>query len=113
MGVAVVVDDGQLTTPQLHWFVIRSNAHLLYNSIICGGVGSSCSIKRGYLDRMVSAYVSLIEKIQQQTHYTPLPQPNYHINNTNDTISRKSWILVDCACGVRVTKISIPNYILK
>lgn len=71
-------------------FVIRSNAHLLYNSIMCGGVGSSCSIERGYLDGMVSAYVSLIEKnTTTNTLHSVLPQPNYHINNTNDTIGRK------------------------
>lgn len=89
---ATVIDHGFVTTPQLHWSVMRSNPQNMPGVAIGGGAGG---LEREYLEGMAAAYISLIRTKQ-------LPG-----------VLRKRQLLVDCACGIGGLKVPILNSILR
>jgi Phosphomannomutase len=84
---AVVIDHGCVTTPQLHYFVLRSNPHRMPNALLCGSSG--CCFENEYLESIVGSYVTLIATKE----YERVAGVASH-NETSRTM------LVDCACGV-------------
>jgi len=91
---ATVIDHGFVTTPQLHWSVMRSNPHNMSGVAIGGGVGG---LEREYLEGMAGAYISLIRTA----------------NQISGGVLRKRQLLVDCACGIGGLKVPILNSILR
>ncbi len=89
---AKVVDHGCVTTPQLHYFVLRSNPHNMPNALACGSSGSS--FEKDYFNAIIGSYTTLIST-----------------KKGKGNSSRK--MLVDCACGVGGLKTSLLNDMLK
>lgn len=93
---AKVIDHGCVTTPQLHYYVLRSNPHNMPNSLVCGSSGSSFEID--YIQSIIGSYISLIST-------------RISTGGLSATGTRK--LLVDCACGVGGLKIPLLNEMLK
>jgi len=89
---ATVIDHGFVTTPQLHWSVMRSNPHNISGIAIGGGAGG---LEREYLEGMAGAYISLIRT-----------------KNFPGALTKRQ-LLVDCACGIGGLKVPILNSILR
>lgn len=98
---AVVIDHGCVTTPQLHYYVLRSNPHLMPNALMCGSSG--CSFEQEYLTSIVGSYAALIStKIS-----------NDSLNDLKNNMVKNRTLLVDCACGVGGLKIPLLNELLQ
>lgn len=87
------IDHGCVTTPQLHYFVLRTNWHHVPNALICGGSGGG--FEREYLEGMVASYASLLQ------------------TDTRENTKKQRTLLVDCACGVGGPKILLLKKILQ
>ena len=87
------IDHGVVTTPQLHYFVLRTNWHHVPNALICGGSGGG--FEREYLEGMVASYVKLLQ------------------TKTKEDMQHSRTLLVDCACGVGGPKILLLKRILQ
>jgi len=77
-----IIDHGIVTTPQLHYFVMHANSHLLPNAI------PFHYHIHGYFDAICHSYLSLLNTKTTQGDQSSLQRPKQRI-----------WI-VDCACGV-------------
>jgi len=104
---ATVIDHGECTTPQLHHAVMTSNSSRLptllrsWHSSLLGVSGGGAGTESGYFDRIVGAYISLIQTAASPNQTSVLKS------------SKKRKIVVDCACGVGGPKINIINYLLQ
>ena len=92
---ATVIDHGCITTPALHYYVLRSNPHHMPNALICGSSGTS--FEKEYLNSIIGSYVTLLST-------------KHSAKNVNDAPRRQ--MLVDCACGVGGLKIPLLNHML-
>lgn len=100
---AMVIDHGTVTTPQLHYYVLRSNPHRMPNALLCGSSG--CSFEEEYLESIVGSYVTLISTKEYERVLFPA------IDARSNGPSRT--MLVDCACGVGGLKIPKMNAMLQ
>ena len=91
---AMVIDHGCVTTPQLHYYVLRSNPHNMPNALICGSSGTS--FETDYMQSIVGSYVTLVAS-----------------NSDTKAHTSKRKLLVDCACGVGGLKIPMLNEMLR
>jgi|AntRauTorckE5430_2_1112549.scaffolds.fasta_scaffold00905_5 phosphoacetylglucosamine mutase len=93
---ATVIDHGCVTTPALHYYVLRSNPHNMPNALVCGSSGTS--FEKDYLESILGSYLSLLstQNSKQKAEIAPNRQ-----------------LLVDCACGVGGLKIPLLNAMLK
>mmetsp|Transcript_7618 Transcript_7618/g.14412 ORF Transcript_7618/g.14412 Transcript_7618/m.14412 type:complete len:645 (+) Transcript_7618:148-2082(+) len=96
---ATVIDHGCVTTPQLHYFVLRSNPHRMPNALLCGSSGSC--FENEYLESIVGSYVTLISTKE----YDERSQNLHSVTNR--------MMLVDCACGVGGLKLPKINEMLQ
>jgi len=102
---ATVIYHGYVTTPQLHWSVLRSNPQNMPGVVMSCGVGG---LEREYLEGIAGAYISLIHTKQYDDSLLELPTSKKRL------IPRKNRnIIVDCACGVGGLKVPILNSILR
>ena len=91
---AMVIDHGCVTTPQLHYYVLRSNPHHMPNALVCGSSGSS--FEKDYMEAVIGSYITLLAS-----------------NTLKKNKEEKRKLLVDCACGVGGLKIPILNDMLR
>ena len=98
---AKVIDHGCVTTPQLHYYVLRSNPHNMPNALVCGSSG--CSFEKDYMESIIGSYISLLS--------SNISKGSLKGNSGDGALKRK--LLVDCACGVGGLKISLLNEMLK
>lgn len=93
---AMVIDHGLVTTPALHYNVLRSNINHMPNALLCGSSGTS--FEKEYLNSIIGSYVSLLSTKNQL--YTQKMHGN------------KRSMLVDCACGVGGLKVPLLNQMI-
>jgi len=99
---ATVVDHGCVTTPQLHYYVLRSNQQNMPNALL--SFSSPAGFERDYLEGMIGAYTSLIGTADISDS-----------SNSKNSLgsSKPRTVVVDCACGVGGLKIPLLNTILR
>ncbi len=94
---AIVIDHGCVTTPQLHYFVLRSNAQNLPNALLA--MSSGVGFERDYIEGIIGTYMTLVGTKSEEPNVNKMP-------------GRRRKMLVDCACGVGGMKIPILNTML-
>lgn len=95
------IDHGLVTTPQLHYYVLRSNMQNMPNALLA--MSSGIGFRRDYIQGIVGSYLTLIHTCMN---------PNNHEISSKDQ-NRKRRMLVDCACGVGGLQIPILNAMLR
>eukprot|EP00568_Trieres_chinensis_P000174 CAMPEP_0183305548 /NCGR_PEP_ID=MMETSP0160_2-20130417/10246_1 /TAXON_ID=2839 ORGANISM="Odontella Sinensis, Strain Grunow 1884" /NCGR_SAMPLE_ID=MMETSP0160_2 /ASSEMBLY_ACC=CAM_ASM_000250 /LENGTH=630 /DNA_ID=CAMNT_0025468759 /DNA_START=44 /DNA_END=1936 /DNA_ORIENTATION=- len=90
---AIAIDHGVVTTPQLHHFVMHSNAHRLPN------VSPQRLDEGGYLETICGSYAALMRTAS--------------IGSDGDSLRTRRTLLVDCACGVGGLKVPLIQSTLK
>ncbi len=93
---AKVIDHGCVTTPQLHYYTLRSNPHHMPNALGCGSLGTC--FEKDYMSSIIGSYVSLLN--------------TYSEGNQKGVVSPRQ-LMLDCACGVGGLKIDKLNAILE
>ncbi len=93
---AKVIDHGCVTTPQLHYYTLRSNPHHMPNALGCGSFGSC--FEEDYMTSIIGSYVSLMSLSSGENH---------------EGVLRPRRLMIDCACGVGGLKIDKLNAILE
>jgi phosphoacetylglucosamine mutase len=96
-----IIDHGCITTPQLHYYVLRSNLHVVPNALL--SMSSAIGYQHDYLHGIVSSYLTLISTDDN----------NYDDNNDHGKRTKESVMLVDCACGIGGLKIPMFNELLQ
>ena len=102
-----VIDHGCVTTPQLHYYVLRSNMQNMPNSLLT--MSSGIGFERDYMEGMIGTYLTLIATATG----TGTGITTTHDNDQNGKGSTKRRMLVDCACGIGGLKIPILNNLLR
>ena len=90
---ATVVDHGCVTTPQLHYYVLRSNMQNMPNALLA--MSSGIGYERDYMEGIIGSYLTLIDTA------------------TEAQTSQKRTMLVDCACGIGGLKIPVLDSMLR
>lgn len=94
---ATVIDHGCVTTPQLHYFVLRSNMQNMPNALL--SMSSGIGFERDYIEGIIGTYISLIGTRTGSS-------------NSNGS-TRERTMVVDCACGIGGLKVPILNSMLR
>jgi len=96
-----VIDHGLVTTPQLHYYVLRSNLQNMPSALLA--MSSGLGFERDYIEGMIGAYLTLIgTSIRKNKRHDIIPTNN-----------NKRRMFVDCACGVGGLKVPILNSFLR
>ncbi len=95
------IDHGLVTTPQLHYYVLRSNMQNMPNALLA--MSSGIGFRRDYMQGIVGSYLTLI--------HTRINSNNHEISSKDQ--GRKRRMLVDCACGVGGLQIPMLNAMLR
>ena len=90
---ATVIDHGIVTTPQLHHFVMHSNAHRLPNVV------PQRADEDGYLDTICGSYAALMR--------TASSAGEVGGGSLTSSGGGRRTVAVDCACGVGGTKVPL------
>lgn len=99
---AKVIHHGLITTPQLHWFVLASNPHRMFNiSLASTTLGS---LHTQYFQTIVGSYIALLQ--------TQTLSPLHNNHSSSNSRSSRRTLLVDCACGVGGYKVQQIQSIL-
>lgn len=96
MGSMVIV-HGNLTTPMLHFHVLRSNPHNMHNLMICGKSGKT--FEQDYIQSIIGSYISLLSTKGSCYAQSSTKHP-------------RRELVVDCACGVGGLIVPLLNDIL-
>ncbi len=105
---ATVIDHGLTTTPQLHYYVLRSNVHNVPGALL--QFSSSVGYERDYMGGLVGAYGVLVGTAGATRDGT------FGIgkgDSDSNSAGTKRIMYVDCACGVGGLKIPILNSMLR
>jgi phosphoacetylglucosamine mutase len=95
---AMVVDHGCITTPMLHYHVLRSNPHNTPNVMLCGSKGANFQME--YIQSIIGSYIALLS-----TKKT--------VEKPSSKCRQRRELVVDCACGVGGSMIPHLNKLLE
>jgi phosphoacetylglucosamine mutase len=97
---AMVVNHGCITTPMLHYHVLRSNPHNTPNVMLCGSKATNFEME--YIQSIIGSYVMLLSTKGAADTECP-----------SNTPRPRRDLVVDCACGVGGLMIPRLNKILE
>ena len=106
------LDHGCVTTPQLHYYVLRSNMQNMPNALLT--MSSGIGFERDYMEGIIGTYLTLIAtsiSINSANDINRNTIENHPERNRRKNQRRK--MLVDCACGIGGLKIPILNDMLR